>query len=185
MSHDLICFDQEFRGRQAVAYCSPPGCVGSHIQSIWQILEGNETMRRKSRCSPHCWCPTVLLSWPRQFGGVQFGFNQSSGKSLTNHHPDAKLGPGPRGHLHHEINVQKDAHQWEDRQSRHLWAESGHPWTHYRHSKGRPYPMIGGDSSPGSGCAFRAYWDYIWKHWVWIREGLFVLVISLLPWSSK
>ena len=48
-------------------------------------------------------------------------------KSLTNHHPDTKLGPGSRGQLHHQINVQKDAHQWEDRQNRDLWAESVHP----------------------------------------------------------
>ena len=38
----------------------------------------------------------------------------------TNQHPDSKSGPGASCHLHHEVNVHKDAHQWEKRQSRYL-----------------------------------------------------------------
>lgn len=28
----------------------------------------------------------------------------------TNHHPDPKSGPGARCHLHHKVNIHKDAH---------------------------------------------------------------------------
>lgn len=38
----------------------------------------------------------------------------------TNYHPDSKSGPGASCHLHHEVNVHTDAHQWEKRQSRYL-----------------------------------------------------------------
>lgn len=57
--------------------------------------------------------------------------------------PDAELDPGSRGHLHHQGNVHKEAHQWEDRQSKDLWAESAHPWTQPRRLKGRPDPHVG------------------------------------------
>ena len=72
--------------------------------------------------------------------------------------------------MHHQVNVHKDAHQWEERQSRDLWAESVHPWTHPRHLKGRPYPMWVGQVQCHSGCVFSAYLVHV-KHWVWIREG--------------
>ena len=63
-------------------------------------------------------------------------------KPLTSHIPDTKLGPGPRGHLHHQVNIHKDAHQWEDRQSRDLWVESVNLSTQPRCLKGRPYPTF-------------------------------------------
>ena len=105
----------------------------------------------------------------RQFGGVQLGFSHSSGVFIPeNHLPitfQTQTGPfinhlsGPRGHLHHQINVQKDAHQREDRQSRDLWAESGHLSTQPRRLKGRPDPTWVGHIQSNSGCMFSAYWD--------------------------
>ena len=41
--------------------------------------------------------------------------------------PDAKLGPGHRGQLHHQVDIHKDAQHWEDGQSRDLGAKSVTP----------------------------------------------------------
>ena len=78
-------------------------------------------------------------------------------QSLTNSIPDAKEGPGPSAHLHHQVKVQEEADQREDRQSRDLWAESVHPWTQPRRLKGRPYPSWAGQVQSNSGCVVSAY----------------------------
>ena len=86
-------------------------------------------MRRESRCSPYLQMPNrSLITASDTFGE---GFQEKDWllslkgtlhpkKPLTNPHPDAKLDPGPSVQLHHQVNVHKDAHQWEDRQSRDL-----------------------------------------------------------------
>ena len=92
-------------------------------------------MRRKCRCSTHLqmpsrpsmasdtvWGEIVGRCWVQSFEKPLY-----PRKQLTNGIPDAKQGPGPRGRLHHQVNVHEDADQREDRQSRDLWAESGHP----------------------------------------------------------
>ena len=116
------------------------------------MINPRRKMRRwkgKVGAAPSYTCPKGLLLWrPRQFRGdaVEEYWVQSLKQSLyprkllTNHIPDSKLGPSPRGHLYHQVNVHTDAHQWEDRQSRDLWAESVHPWTQPRRLKGRPDP---------------------------------------------
>ena len=38
---------------ETVAHCSPPGCVGSYSQSIWQILVGKWDSEKGNRCSPY------------------------------------------------------------------------------------------------------------------------------------
>ncbi|CAK7299404.1 hypothetical protein VULLAG_LOCUS7541 [Vulpes lagopus] len=35
-------------------------------------------------------------------------------------HPGTKSDPGASGHLHHKANIQKDAQEWEERQTRYL-----------------------------------------------------------------
>ena len=38
---------------ETVAHCSPPGCVGSYSQSIWQILVRKWDSEKGNRCSPY------------------------------------------------------------------------------------------------------------------------------------
>lgn len=44
----------------------------------------------------------------------------SAAPGLTYEHPDAEAGPGPGAQLHHEIHVDEDAEEREERQARHL-----------------------------------------------------------------
>ena len=91
-------------------------------------------------------------------------------KRLTNGIPDAKQGPGPRGCLHHQVNIHEDADQWEDRKSRDLWAESVHHWTQPRCLKERSNPMWVGDSCPPQAVHSVPTEIVYAKPWVWIRE---------------
>ena len=93
-----------------------------------------------------------------------------SRKQLTKGIPDAKQGPGPRGRLHHQVNIHEDADQWEERQSRDLWAESVHHWTQFRCLKGRPYPTWVGDSCPPQALHSVLTETVYAKPRVWIRE---------------
>ena len=123
-------------------------------------------MRRKCRCSTHLqmpsrpsmasdtvWGEIVGRCWVQSFEKPLY-----PRKQLTNGIPDAKLGPCPRRYLCHQVNIHEDADQWEDRQSRDLWAESVHPLTQPRCLKGRPCPTCGQrDSSPiPAGCSVSA-----------------------------
>lgn len=88
-------------------------------------------------------------------------------KPLTYHHPDTKLGPGPEGHLHHQVNIHKDAHQWDDRHTRDLWAKSVNRWTHHRSVKGRSPtpPRWEGRLQSYLCCAFSASSNWV-SYWM-------------------
>ena len=94
-------------------------------------------MIRESRHSSHLLMPSrrpIMASdkvWGRH-SRKRVGFSRSivvfnPRKLLTNGIRDANLSPGPSVYLCHQVDIHKDAHQWEDRHSRDLWAKSVHP----------------------------------------------------------
>ena len=120
---------------------------------------------RPPMASDTVWGEIVGRCWVQSFKKPLY-----SRKQLTKGIPDAKQGPGPRGCLHHQVNIHEDADQWEDRQSRDLWAESVHHWTQPRCLKGTPYPTWVGDSCPPQALHSVLTEIVYAKTRVWIRE---------------
>ena len=108
-------------------------------------------LSRPSMASDTVWGEIVGRRWVQSFKKPLY-----PRKQLTNGIPDAKQGPGPRGRLHHQVNIHEDADQWEERQSRDLWAVSSSLNT-AQTSERETLPHVGGRLLSSSGFAFSAY----------------------------
>uniref|UniRef100_A0A7N9IER2 Zinc finger protein 331 n=1 Tax=Macaca fascicularis TaxID=9541 RepID=A0A7N9IER2_MACFA len=84
-------------------------------KNIHEIRASKRNSDRRSKSLGRNWICEGTLERPQRSRGR---------KPLTNQHPDSKLGPGLSGHLHHQINIHRDADQPEDRQQGDLQAKS-------------------------------------------------------------
>lgn len=97
----------------------PPGCDVFHSRSRWQTLlwksscEGwNSDLERRRH---------LLHDTKGQRSWDRIPKRPALPKRIpTNQHPDPKSGPGASCHLHHEVNIHEDAHEWEIRQTGYL-----------------------------------------------------------------
>ena len=91
----------------AVAHCSPPSCVRSHIHSIWQALGSRKIRQWKGKVGtlPSYKCPEgLLLWWLRQFRGEVVGrwwdsvtqMASLSQKETYQSHSKCQTGPRPQ-----------------------------------------------------------------------------------------